>query len=888
MAPRVDNLELTDISWVTESKFARNQPRADVLRRDRLMAQLDRAADKRLVLIVAPAGYGKSSLLGQWAQEFDHPNGAISWLTLESEEVDPKRFLSFVVLVLERAGVDLQDLVTGARALFCDAAVEVILARLINALNANTQKIILVLEDYHCAECPAVNDLVKRLMRNVVSDFTLFIDSRHNPQIDVSTLIASGDALEIDANQLTLSRNETFAVLADVADADACDTIYAQTEGWPVAVQLARVQKQTQPAQPIVAGAKAGLIASYLTEQVLAGLDDDVQSFLLSVAFLDRFNATLACFVMQQDDAWKNIDALASFSALIVPLDRDGQWFRLHHLFAEYLRELQTKRNAARARTILQRASQWYEQHDDILRAVRFAATAEDYAACERVVRQAGGWRIILNQGIGELRGALRPIPPHIIAGSAVLLLSKAYLACKDGEVVEARALLDQAILKIEENGDLDIEDHRVSVEAMVNLYEDKSEASRSFDETLGRLLHIEKLDALELGTLRCREYLLHASRANFEDAQAAIDQAFASMRQSGSALGLNYCYIHAAHLAFHRGDLERASVNIDRALAMAEENFGSDSGLKNIALILDYTVKAWRGTASASDVEGFENAIFHAIDYDGWVEIYITAVEGALLLSRQIGDDGFANRVLERVLSFATSRNLSRLGRYAATCAQTSFSTSQVKWADEAQGLFEALVAAGESKRAYLRDWQSVLRLCERDGAQSKPGAIDQAIAFAQALNVPLAQFRLQLTKVLQSNSRAAHPNSALLELLDVARLHSIAGPFLADDRALNLLRALRKSAHLQPGEPRTLAFVDHILDTANALQPKRGGDVFSQREAEVFQALSQGQTNKEIARSLNLNENTVKFHLKNIFSKLNVNKRTQAIVRAQERGLL
>lgn len=884
----MDNLELTDISWVTESKFARNQPREDVLRRDRLLAQLDRAANKRLVLIVAPAGYGKSSLLGQWAQEFDHPNGAISWLTLESEEVDPKRFLSFVVLVLARAGVDLKDLVTGARSVFSDAAVDVILAKLIKALNASKRKTILVLEDYHCAECPAVNDLVKRLMRNVVSDFTLFIDSRHNPQIDVSTLIASGDALEIDANQLKLSRNETFAVLGDVADAGACDTIYAQTEGWPVAVQLARVQKQTQPAQPIVAGAKAGLIASYLTEQVLAGLDDEVQSFLLSVAFLDRFNANLACFVMQQDDAWKNIDALASFSALIVPLDTDGHWFRLHHLFAEYLRELQTKRDASRALTVLARASQWYEQHDDILRAVRFAANADDYEACERIIRRAGGWRIILNQGISELRGALRPIPAHIIAGSAVLLLSKAYLACKDGEVVEARALLDQAILKIEENGDLDIEDHRISVEAMVNLYEDNAEATRSFDETLGRLLQIEKLDALELGTLRCREYLLYASRADFDGAEAAITEAFASMRQSGSALGLNYCYIHAAHLAFHRGDLELATVNIDRALAMAEENFGSDSGLKNIALILDYTVKAWRGTATASDVKGFEAAIFHAIDYDGWVEIYITAVEGALLLSRQIDDDGFANRVLERAFSFATLRNLSRLGRYAAVCAQASLSTSQVRWVEEAQALFDKLVMARKSESADLRDWQSVTRLCEKGGAHSKPGAIDKAIAFAHELKVPLALFRLQLTKLLQGGGSASERQAALLELLDVARLHGISGPLLADDRALQLLRSVRKSGRLQQGEPRTLAFVDQVLETASTLRPKRGGDVFSEREAEVFQALSQGQTNKEIARSLDLNENTVKFHLKNIFAKLNVNKRTQAIVRAQERGLL
>ena len=203
---------------------------------------------------------------------------------------------------------------------FADAATNAVLAKLVRSLNDEEGQIVLILEDYHSAECDAVNAIVKRLIRDTLSQFTIFIDSRRQPNIYAFSLIASGDAIEIDAQQLRLTKAETLLALRDVTDDNSGLEIYDQTEGWPVAVQLARVQRRNAPDEPILAGVDGGLIASYLTEQVLSTLDDDTQELLLTLAFLERFNPELVNFVLDSPKAWGRIDSLSSFAALIVPL----------------------------------------------------------------------------------------------------------------------------------------------------------------------------------------------------------------------------------------------------------------------------------------------------------------------------------------------------------------------------------------------------------------------------------------------------------------------------------------------------------------------------------------------------------------------------------------
>ena len=865
----------SELSWVIDSKFTPYHPGLDLVRRERLLKKLVDSDGKKLVLINAPAGYGKSSLLGQWTVEAKNENIHHGWLTLEVEDAEPKQFLAYITLALSRIGVDLDELLIGARNRYFDSAIEVILHKLVRQLNLFNQRLVLILEDYHQAESDAVNEIIVHLMRNVLSDFTIFIDSRTSPNLGVFSMIAAGDAIEIDAPQLRLTRDETLNALIDVTDDATSNEIYEQTEGWPVAVQLARLQKRNRPSEPVTISAKGGLIASYLTEQVLNTLDDATQDFLLSVAFLNRFNADLVNAVMKSPNAWGRIDGLASFSAFIVPLDVEQGWYRLHHLFAEYLKEHQIRKNPSYANEILRLASHWYMQRDDIVRAVSYAARANDFELCRTLIRDAGGWRIILTSGIGELRGALRILPQAELRDHPSLLIATAYLHCKDGEFQLARAQLNAAIDLIDGDVTQDIMIERVVVDSMINLYEDNQDWDEGYRRTREDLVTSGALDPLERGTLKCEETCNDIAACNFSGAAENLREAFANMRQSGSVLGLNYCYLHAAHIALHRADFQVAVANIDRALSMAEENFGSDSGLKNLALVLHYVLAAWQGRGTHEDLEQFEAALEHIFAYDGWTGIYMTGLEGFVLASVQCRRQKNALALLHRLSLLADEKGLDRLGRYIEVLVEGLDPRPPQKHGGKSRSL--SLIDAP-------RDWEIIVDSPDLKFRYDEIG--DEIMDILLKGDANLKAFKLefaQVAKSLQNNDTAA-----LLGLVKKAAKQEIIGPFLASAEFLKALDGLRGQLRHDEQELVTLQFVDELLRRGRALSPKRQDGFLNDREAEIIQKLALGQSNKEIARALELTENTVKFHLKSLYSKLSVNKRTQAVIEAQKLGLL
>lgn len=873
----------SDIPWAIESKFEPCRPSLSLVPRARLTKLLDEGLSKRLVLVTAPAGYGKSSLLGQWAEAAATPERYFTWVTLESGETDPKRFLAYIVLALHRAGLLLDELASGARDGFAEVAVQTVLAKLIGAMSITAKKIILVLEDFHVAESSAVQEIVQRLVKDVSSDFTLYIDTRQRPSLDAFAMIASGDAIEISASQLMLTRDETLAVLNNVVDEETGKVIHQKTEGWPVAVQLALIQARTFPGQPISTNAKSGLIASYLTEQVLSSLDDDTRMFLLTVSFLSRFNADLTNHVMSQANAWQQVTALSPFAALILPLDDSGEWYRLHHLFAEYLREHLIRHDPATARAIRLKASEWYAGRGDLELAVRYGVYAEAFDECVELIRAAGGWRIILTEGIGVLRSVLRHLPQHTIHSSPSMLIARAYLHCKDGEIQEARAMLMAGVDKMEPDQDQGLQVDRVVVESMLNLYEDNEEPTADYIELRHRFLSEGVFSSLEMGTVYCEEVLAAMSGGDLSGSELALQKAFAAMRQSGSVLGLNYCYIHAAHLALLRADFDLASANVERALDMADENFGSDSGLKNLAKVLAFSLDAWRGSATVEALEEFEVAFDHIIENDGWVDIYMTGLEGFLLYSAQLDKPQPAIRILRKLDFFAQRKALPRL----RDCVLASYLELQARTPNsQIEG-----VAGARAKLSGLRGstsnraWSTIIILATLDEETSLR---KNAIEFAHKAGAHLALQKIDIAVAQQARGTGSDLRETVLPAVKAASRFGVAGPFVADPWFHKALSRLRVDLLQDERELITVRFIDRIL-TAKTQSPDIAQDgPFSHREREVLQQLASGKSNKEIARALELTENTVKFHLKSIYSKLSVHKRTQAVLEAQKRGLI
>ena len=714
------------------------------------------------------------------------------------------------------------------------------------------------------------------------------------PSLDTATLVASGDAIEIDADLLRLTRTETLAILGEAIHPNDGEEIFRQTEGWPVAVQLARIQKQTRPELPLRYASPGGLIAKYLTDQILSSLQNGQRDFLLDVAALDRFNPDLANAVRERNDSGQLLAQLDSLSALLVPLDYEGGWYRLHHLFGECLRDAFRRRAPQRMRRIYSAASRWYAERSQTVEAVLHATRAENWEDCERLVQQAGGWKIILKDGIGALRSLLRFIPKPVTDQSPRILIAKAYLCCKDGEYGEARALLAAASnLRLPE--DRAAERDEIAVGSIVEVYADSDEWVRA-EIPLARRVRRDDLDAFEAGALVCAEVLYYFARGDFDRAEKALKSEFSFLRKSGSVLALNYCYLQAGIAALHRGRFDIAAANITRALEMAKGNFGADSGLKNLALVLDFALRVWRGEATAVHFDDFSETLSYIEEHDGWTNIYMLGLDAAFHLAEQCGRFDATDDLAKRYAQLAERRNLDRLRDFVRIfAARAARHAGRRAEATLQFGILRGWMAKNSpADKPWV--WQAYFlgaASTEADSTGHLMGTrrhVISAIELSKTMAVDLHTVRLLVAWSTHQRACGAVDDSkqTLLQAVRLASRDAILGPFLCDASTTQALKQLRRDLRTDENELLSTAFMTQVLERTAALRPDDMQPLLSDREQEVLDQLGLGKTNREIARHLELTENTVKFHLKNLYSKLGVNRRAQAASEARRLGLI
>lgn len=884
-----------DESWIVASKFMPSRPNVSLVDRTRLVERLEAGVATKAVFLVAPAGFGKSSLLYQWYASKDASGDIYGWLSLDESDVAPEQFLSYVTLALAAAGADLDQFEAAARNGFSDSRPKVVLSSLMRRIAALAHKCVLILDDMHLAASPETDALLEQMIREAPENFSLVLNSRVPPAIDVASFVAAGDAIQIGAEQLRLTQEESWAALGSEIPESLALEIFELTEGWPVAVQLARVKKQAQPNVALKPQVSSGLIASYLTRQVLNSLEDDVREFLLEMSVLEQFNAPLADAVRGTRNSLAMLRELDTINALLVPTGARGGWIRLHHLIAEYLRETLFAEAPNRAIEIYQAASRWFESEGQLIPAVRYARLAEDNALVERLILDAGGWSIILTEGINVMRTLLRLVPEMQFSGSPRLMLAKAYLLCKDGKYQEARGLLDASQALRSTGGEELYQRDRRLVGAMLGAYEDTREWTL---ETARRDMpgQLDEWTPLEAGTLLCEAVIALFSTGELDRAEVNLELAFREMRQSGSVLGLNYCYLHAATLALYRGKFDLAKANTTQALELAENNFGSDSGLKRMAQVMEFAIRTWSGETDQGDIDAFSQALAHIENNDGWCEIYLVGLDAAFAASEQHGDLATAAEICDRMLRLAQRRNLTRLERQAKILKlRAAYLRGHAQEVTRLAGEVSEWVSSHDLKTA-ARDWQnhlmatSNLAIARAMSLSVAASAVRRAIADAQERGARLFAIRVLVAEALLLWQLDKQDNSVarLREALVIAAPERAFGPFIGLEPITAILAGVKSDLSLNQESILLLNFVSQVTKHRRAVRPLSDNSLLSAREQEILEQLASGRANKEIARRFELTENTVKFHLKNIYAKLGVNSRTQAIAKARDSQLI
>ena len=555
-----------------QSKLEAPVPRQRVSRRE--LVELCAGPPRKLTLIRAPAGWGKSTLLADW-HAFEGETRPFAWVALDGDDNDHVRFWTYVIQALRTldssAGEVSLAMLRAPRA----SVVGDVLPALCNELAALPRRVVLVLDDYHLVQNPEIDEGLAFFLEHLPQTLGLVISSRSEPALPLARLRARAELVEIDSQQLRFSDQEAGLLLNGLhgLDLDHGDVVRLRelTEGWAAGLYLATLTIRGRASGHEFIEAFAGddrHVADYLSAEVLAGLPEEMRGFLLHTSVLGRLSAPLCDAVTERRDSSRMLHELERSNSFLVPLDTKREWYSYHHLFRELLRNELELAEPEHARTLHRRAATWHREHGDPSHAIQHATAAGDFAdASELILRH---WIDLRNEArLETLLAWLDGLPQETVTGDARLCLVQASTLQEVGRIAEAESWLEAAARGA---GDGSLLAGPASVASGVA-------ASRAINHYfLGNVAGISEtarpaLELEEAGSDYWRSALLTTYGVSLflggesRIASALLDEAVTASRESGHSLALIHALGWCAVVHAEIGESGRA----DRLLADTE-----------------------------------------------------------------------------------------------------------------------------------------------------------------------------------------------------------------------------------------------------------------------------------------------------------------------------
>ena len=431
-----------DVLLATKLHMPASRP--DLVPRPRLAGRLDEGLTRGLILVCAPAGYGKTVLLADWSRR--HPAG---WLSLDAADNDPARFWRHAVAALDRARPGIGDGLAPLLGPPAPSSFQGVVTALINELAAD--EALLVLDDYHVISAPQVHESLAFLLEHRPAGLCVVLASRSDPPLALARLRARGQLAEVRAADLRFTPAEAAALLQHVASAlpDASvAALAARTEGWAAGLRLAALSLRGQDDAAGFVAAFTGshrYVLDYLTEEVLERQDEHVRTFLLETSMLERLSGPLCDAVTGREGSQALLEQVERAGLFLAPLDEVRGWWRYHHLFADLLSARLDEGQPGRVPELHRHAADWYSEHRLADDAIRHAVAARELTWAAHLIEQSFNEVYFLRGEAATIHRWLSVLPAEVVRSRPRLLLAQSLMAATSGQVETLELLLDAA-----------------------------------------------------------------------------------------------------------------------------------------------------------------------------------------------------------------------------------------------------------------------------------------------------------------------------------------------------------------------------------------------------------------------------------------------------------
>ena len=882
--------------WVIRSKLAPPMPPRSPITRERLIKQLEPALERRATVLHAPAGFGKTSLLADWHHDLNARAIPAAWLSLDDNDRDLVHFLRYLMEALRSSGI-----VSGAQFLsppggVAGATDAAIVDAILTEVAKWDGKGVVILDDFHRAaspeNCRALNQFLSRLAANM----HIVLSTRELPAaLSLADLRAREALLEIDHGALQFSEREIETwlgpLMEDGASSNWSAQVHRRTEGWPIALSTVHrwLAEGTPPLEVLeqLSGRNADL-SDYFLEQVFDQLEPTLQVFLMKTSVVERINGDLANRLCEIDDAWATLEELERRDLFVENLDRERIWYRYHRLFAEFLQERTRRRLDGQSAHLHRIASGWFREQGFVTEAIQHALACGEPNTVADLFESIGGWHHALKGHVGALERALAIVKTPLPATHPRLWLGKIFVMVRRGEVEQAASLFEQWETRPTDNanGDPEINSELSIMRSLLNLYTDQNISDAEL-ERLERLSGFLQPRNDLMHAVRCNLLcVMHAQRGDIDACMAAGDKAIRHFRAMGSVFGETFIYFHEGYVCMEQGRMRDAEALYGAGRDLALEHFGKASDLAAIAgAFLAETAYERNNLTEAKRLLDF--ALPHIERFDAWLEVYVAGYTTAMKLARFHPQRESVQEISDRARATAEIRGLPRLrtiidlqqreldylgGNLASDDDQTE--TDERSKPSTANHLALRRLQTGVQARSWMRS-SNVERAAELLHDHRQRCRQDGLIRSFISHSILLAALRW---------AQGVHDAAAAVfeEALAPSLFEGIKRPFIDEGAALaQIIDALTEASESQRGNRIRDRFLAELEMEIHDSSPRSqgDGDQLTRRELEVLRHLIQGRSNREIAEAMPVSVNTVKFHLKNIFEKLGVNTRKDAV---------
>ena len=888
--------------------------------RPRLVEQLSSGLDKELTLIAAPAGFGKTTLVVDWLKQINLPT---AWLSLDEADNDPHRFLAYLAAALQQVDEEIGAPLRSALQSPQPPAIEKVLTALLNELAARTDPLILVLDDYHLLTEAGILGVMEFLLHHQPPQLHLVLITREDPDLPLARLRARDQLVEVRAMDLRFTQDETDAFLHGVMglklSTQEVAALEDRTEGWVVGLKLAALSMQKQDDLKSFIADFSGShrhILDYLTDEVILQQPEGTRAFLLQTSILDRLCGPLCDALTGRNDSNSLLAHLEAANLFVIPLDEERRWYRYHHLFSDLLRNQLARSQPELIPELHRRASRWYGENGDTLTAIDHALQDTDLTLAATLIEQHA--ITMLYQGkVTMVVGWFDQMPEDILESAPMLCIDKAWAlvlmqrSSRSGEVEQALRCADQALDRVNAAKELRnlVAGHTASVQAFLlrqsALVGETPNKVIALSQNAQQLLPeqekgIRSVNSLNIG-------YAYLALADLPAAELAYKETLEDGLAGGNLYAALYGPINLVLIALLAGRLKEALNLCETYIEqfnkiLAGLNFPPIGGL--------YVLKA-RILIEFNRLAEAEPVLMEGLDLIRWTGEYEAHHTGYTALARLRASQGDWPAMLEAV------KILEEIWPAGVFCAEAWRHRLSIRqWPDDPELLKEAetwLAASGiDFKKLGVIHSVDPLSAAQLESclgaahvlarlAQGKPGAypledvqayLTRQMEFAEAQGFVSWVVETAIARTLLY--QAGGKKEKALESLNVAlRTAAPAGFLRTFVDEYGPLQVLLEELKSRLADEPLIAYASRLLEAfcCEPAKPEIGNRqeaLLSERELEVLCFLAKGLTYEGIGQQLFLSLNTIQFHVKNIYSKLLVNKRVQAIEKARELNLI